>query len=132
MEGNAYQGYFREGLATSINQNVFAVGSGRNVQLWDSNTFKLIYTHEFEDGGFVNKLMFSPNGKLLLVSRNVSNYEGRVTLLDVDNRRVVQEYEDFQGAVTTMAISSNSKFLLIGYSGYSTAKMHDISAYTLE
>lgn len=101
------------GLASSPNGAVAAVGSRRQVLLFDTSSLVFRGVLPFPEGD-VTTLRFSRNAKLLLAGGGIGGKSGRVVIWDVASAKRVTVVGDEFDEVLAADISADQKFVALG------------------
>ena len=124
-----------DGITWSHDGTLIASGSeAGEAFLWDASNYELL--GKVKVGSTINSLDFTEDDTKLAVAGNVqypdtttgkTHYDGFAKLIDVKERKVIQEYKGHTASVKSVEISPNERWVATG-SFDSTARVYDLKS----
>ena len=95
-------------IAFSPDGKIIVSRGGDKIQLWDTNTHRLLITLN-GDGLFEGDIAFSPNGKIIAGGKNK-----KVRLWNTKTGKTLKTFDGHQKSIKTIAFSPDGKILASG------------------
>ncbi|MEK6481167.1 WD40 repeat domain-containing protein [Catalinimonas sp. 4WD22] len=127
-----------DGITWSHDSKLIATGSeAGDAWLWDGDTYEMLA--KIKAGSTINSLDFTKDDSRLVVAGNIqtpdpetgkTHYAGFVSLIDVQERKVIRQYEGHEASVKSVRISDDEQFIATG-SFDSTARVFNFRSGAL-